>query len=563
MNDIYSILEKLQKISGNVHQDAVDNIKAMSGLKESMDTVTERHFSNKDDFDRVAKVGDTYKTKKGTLTKTKNGVTHVRDADVDDAEDIDLDAPKRGRGRPRKESIEENTGATDYNPKSQGGTRKELTAKYHKTRDPQDAAAARRAGATQKELKGVAEGSCGSMGEAEMDEGNEFTGALAKAKAAGAKEFEVDGKRYQVKEARGLNPAEGEWEVYDTKTKKVHSTHSSYNKAIRSMNRLNREHEGYTQLGGTVRGKFGVTVAADNESNKKHKKVKESDDDVAASKASKAKIEKPAYQRKAQGGDWKVTSKDLDQADDLHRREFAARKKSVGAMDEEVDETSMTKSELATREKFVKGMKKSKEDFKKRYGDRGEEVMYATATKMAKEEADVDADKDSAKPAKKSSKNNIFGKGVYEEFERKYTSLLKESMEISVNTNSQGQKSVSVVATDQDADELAQLLNLSGMEADSSHSSCQTCGASTCGCVESESVEEEYANAPEEETMDAMTQLIKLSGGVNGPKRQVNPNNLADNPLAMKKIGKGPNAQVDLGETVEKSLWNLYKEYKG
>jgi CRISPR/Cas system CSM-associated protein Csm2 small subunit len=35
----------------------------------------------------------------------------------------------------------------------------------------------------------------------EIEEGNEFSGALAKAKATGAKEFEVDGKKYQVKEA--------------------------------------------------------------------------------------------------------------------------------------------------------------------------------------------------------------------------------------------------------------------------------------------------------------------------------------------------------------------------
>lgn len=36
--------------------------------------------------------------------------------------------------------------------------------------------------------------------EADVEEGNEFSGALAKAKAAGEKEFEVDGKTYQVKE---------------------------------------------------------------------------------------------------------------------------------------------------------------------------------------------------------------------------------------------------------------------------------------------------------------------------------------------------------------------------
>jgi hypothetical protein len=38
------------------------------------------------------------------------------------------------------------------------------------------------------------------VNEADMAEGNEFSGALAAAKASGAKEFEVDGKRYTVKE---------------------------------------------------------------------------------------------------------------------------------------------------------------------------------------------------------------------------------------------------------------------------------------------------------------------------------------------------------------------------
>ena len=41
--------------------------------------------------------------------------------------------------------------------------------------------------------------------EAEMSEGNEFSGALAAAKASGAKEFEVDGKRYTVKEDINVN----------------------------------------------------------------------------------------------------------------------------------------------------------------------------------------------------------------------------------------------------------------------------------------------------------------------------------------------------------------------
>ena len=50
-------------------------------------------------------------------------------------------------------------------------------------------------------------------------------------------------------------------------------------------------------------------------------------------------------------------------------------------------ERSLTKGEEKKKEKFVKGMKKAKGDFKDRYGDDAEAVMYATATKMAKKES--------------------------------------------------------------------------------------------------------------------------------------------------------------------------------
>jgi hypothetical protein len=50
--------------------------------------------------------------------------------------------------------------------------------------------------------------------EEEMGEGNEFSGALAAAKAAGEKEFEVDGKKYTVKEDININvSANGEEDV--------------------------------------------------------------------------------------------------------------------------------------------------------------------------------------------------------------------------------------------------------------------------------------------------------------------------------------------------------------
>ena len=57
--------------------------------------------------------------------------------------------------------------------------------------------------------------------------------------------------------------------------------------------------------------------------------------------------------------------------------------KSFG--DKELDERKLSKGEEKEKEKIVKGMKKSKKDFKQRYGDDAESVMYATATKIAKD----------------------------------------------------------------------------------------------------------------------------------------------------------------------------------
>lgn len=52
-----------------------------------------------------------------------------------------------------------------------------------------------------------------------------------------------------------------------------------------------------------------------------------------------------------------------------------------------ISERNLSPGEEKKKEKYVKGMKKVQGDFKKRYGERGEEVMHATATKMAKKES--------------------------------------------------------------------------------------------------------------------------------------------------------------------------------
>lgn len=52
-----------------------------------------------------------------------------------------------------------------------------------------------------------------------------------------------------------------------------------------------------------------------------------------------------------------------------------------------ISERALSPEEEGKKEKFVKGMKKKSGEFKKRYGDKGEQVMHATASKMAKKES--------------------------------------------------------------------------------------------------------------------------------------------------------------------------------
>jgi hypothetical protein len=72
---------------------------------------------------------------------------------------------------------------------------------------------------------------------------------------------------------------------------------------------------------------------------------------------------------------------------------IAELEKRVEALEAQLSERTLTKGEEKKKEKYVKGMKKNKDDFEKRYGKDAKSVMYATATKMAKESS-VDSIKD-------------------------------------------------------------------------------------------------------------------------------------------------------------------------
>jgi len=92
-----------------------------------------------------------------------------------------------------------------------------------------------------------------------------------------------------------------------------------------------------------------------------------------------------------------VENDDMDGEDDTDSEDDDDKKgkKKVGKKDEidtepNMDDRKMTAEmsdkQMKKREEIVKSMKKKSGDFKKRYGDRAKDVMYATATKMAMKE---------------------------------------------------------------------------------------------------------------------------------------------------------------------------------
>ena len=92
----------------------------------------------------------------------------------------------------------------------------------------------------------------------------------------------------------------------------------------------------------------------------------------------------------------------------------------------------------------------------------------------------------------------VFGKGIYESLEKEFTKKLDESMSVNVSANDNGQKNITVTASDDDAEQLSALLKMAGLFGAGGYTSaCPMCGQmheDQC----TEAVEEDYANTPEE-----------------------------------------------------------------
>ena len=92
----------------------------------------------------------------------------------------------------------------------------------------------------------------------------------------------------------------------------------------------------------------------------------------------------PAMSKPTTSGETTHPLKDKLVGEDEEDR-ITALERRIEALEAMLSERELTKGEENKKEKYVKGMKKNKGDFEKRYGDDAKAVMYATATKMAKE----------------------------------------------------------------------------------------------------------------------------------------------------------------------------------
>ena len=144
--------------------------------------------------------------------------------------------------------------------------------------------------------------------------------------------------------------------------------------------------------------------------------------------------------------------------------------------------------------------------------------------------------------------NTMKQEGLNEAFEAELEKLsLNESVTINTTASSEGQDTVTVTATDEDAYELVALLKAAGLPHKADEVQSQIV-ATPCGM---ESVEEEYANEPTDDAMNGdMDHMNTQSGGLNRRKMQQKyANPLGDNPLAE-------------SEDLLRGLWDLYKEAK-
>jgi hypothetical protein len=484
------------------------------------------------------------------------------------------------------------------------------------------------------------------MDEADMEEGNEFSGELVQARAQGAKEFKVDGKTYPVKEGakpdyidldKDGNKKESMKKAAADK-KKSKSAGTAFDPEVAKSMFANKDKHPRYDVKDTGYSKIytrKIEEPTDDDDKdapankggepgvrkKGRPKGKDKGPERVTAKSYKYKAGRPAKTKEDLDVDGvmmtrpsNMSSEDIESIslinkgeydregdmakDDLESLAMAAKElhailgddenlpewvqsKITKALDyinssnqymhqqkddqEPVAEKAVSKQQqkfmgmahAMQKGERIKGaspeLKKVAKTMKKSDVEDFATTKHKGLPKKAKTEAEVEETAEAPKEKKAKGGYN-FGGGVYESFDKQFTKLLNEGMNVSVNmstdANGQPSKNITVSADGDDAEALASMLKMAGIGG--SGGSCPTCGKGSCGCAEV--VDENSPDYPTNtETSD---NAFQYSGGLNGPK--------STGQTTVPVVASQLRRQVSMEESVEleRSLFKLYKEFK-
>jgi len=163
----------------------------------------------------------------------------------------------------------------------------------------------------------------------------------------------------------------------------------------------------------------------------------------------------------------------------------------------------------------------------------GEEVKKDIEYDDQKDSKEKDEDKDDKEEKvdeSETSKSGYYGKGVYESFESQFQEMVAEDITVSTNQSSAGDDTVTVTATQDDAQSLVELLKMAGM----GREMYQKYDPSTC--AEEAVTEENSGNTADATEYGDVDELVnRLSGGLNGMKLQYAKGYKGDNDITTLK----------------------------
>lgn len=248
----------------------------------------------------------------------------------------------------------------------------------------------------------------------------------------------------------------------------------------------------------------GKSMGAKGPSGKSKLMTREADHDQSEIKAAVALLKKAGY--KVEKTEQELDEKAVSKAQQKFMGMVHAAQKGEKPASKEVAKVAKTMKK-SDAEDFAATKHKGLPEKKKSEGKKKEKTEEAGGTSTPT-----------------ASSGFSYGKGIYDSLNRELEKMISESMSINMSDSTEGGKSLTVTATDEDALSLAAMLQNAGIGGSHAHAevggsdeACDTCGSQECGC---EGIEEAVSENEPDWPTDEVTSddALQYSGGLNGPK---------------------------------------------